>query len=108
MGPFLQLGLLVLVAWGLWSVCQPRCAFVVRIKDGKPKVAKGTVTQAFLHQIGELFSRHHVEQGVVRGVVKSGRIALTFSGGIPPACRQQLRNLWTLTGWTAGPGPKRR
>jgi hypothetical protein len=108
MGLFLQLGLLVLVAWGLWSVFQPRCAFVVRIKDGKPKVARGTVTQAFLHQIGEMSSRHHVEQGVVRGVVKGGRIALIFSRGIPPAYRQQLRNLWTLTGWSAGPDPKRR
>ena len=94
MGLFLQLGLLVLVAWGLWSVCQPRSAFVVRIKDGKPKVAKGTVSQAFLHQIGETCSRHHVKQGVVRGVVKgrSNRpdILRRRSAGLPAAIAQPL------------------
>jgi Protein of unknown function (DUF3634) len=105
---FLKLGLVALAAWGLWSVCRPRSAFVVRIEGGVPRVAKGTVTQAFAHQIGETCSRHHVGTGVVRGVIKGRRIALSFSRGIPPTCRQQLRNLWTLTGWSPSPRPKRR
>jgi hypothetical protein len=104
---FLKLGLMALAAWGLWSVCRPRSAFVVRIKGGVPRVAEGKVTQAFVYQIREACSRHQVGHGVVRGVIKGGRIALSFSRGIPPTCRQQLRNLWTLTGWSTSPRPKR-
>jgi hypothetical protein len=102
----LTLGLAALVAWGLWSAFRPRPVFVVRIKDGVPRPAKGTVTQAFVHQIGETCRRHHVQQGVVRGVNQGRRIALSFSRGIPPACQQQLRNLWTLTGWSTSPRQK--
>ena len=34
-------------------------------------------------------------------------VALAFSGDIPPSCRQQLRNLWHLSGWSAGPSRPR-
>jgi Protein of unknown function (DUF3634) len=108
MALFLKLGLVALAAWAIWSVFRPRPAFVVRIKNGVPRVARGTVTPAFLHQIGETCSRHHVGHGVVRGVIEGRRIALSFSHGIPPTCRQQLRNLWTLTGWSTNPRPKQR
>jgi hypothetical protein len=60
------------------------------------------VTQAFLAQIGETCGRHGVRHGVVRGVVKGRRIALAFSQAMPSACQQQLRNLWALSGWSAG------
>ncbi len=29
------------------------------------------------------------------------RIVLTFSGHVPETCRQQLRNIWNLSGWSA-------
>jgi hypothetical protein len=105
---FLKLGLVMLAAWALWCACRPRPAFVVRIKGGVPGLAKGTVTRAFLHQIGETCRRHQVGHGEVRGVRNGRRIALVFSRGMPPACQQQLRNLWTLTGWSTSPGSKRR
>jgi hypothetical protein len=104
---FLKLGLGALVAWGLWSAFRPRPAFVVRIRGGVPWVAKGTVTQAFVHQIGESCSRHQVKRGEVRGVIEGRRIALSFSRGMPTACRQQLRNVWTLIGWSTSPRLKR-
>jgi hypothetical protein len=96
------LGLALVVAWGVWSACQPRPIFVVRVQDGIPRVVRGKVTQAFLHQIGETCDRHGVTHGVVRGVANGSRIALTFSADIPAACRQQLRNIWNLSGWSAG------
>jgi hypothetical protein len=42
-------------------------------------------------------------------VAAGRRIDLVFSGGIPGPCRQQIRNLWGVSGWSAsGPrGPKR-
>jgi Protein of unknown function (DUF3634) len=98
----LQLGLAAFVAWALWTAVRPRCAFVVRIKEGVPRVARGTVTRSFLQEIAETSGRHLVDEGVIRGVVKGRRIVLTFSAGMPPPCQQQLRNLWELSGWSVG------
>jgi Protein of unknown function (DUF3634) len=99
----LELGLVILGAVVIYAAWRPRCAFVVRITDGAPRVAKGTVTKAFVQEIGETCKRHSVQNGVVRGVVQGRRIALGFSRGLPPPCRQQLRNLWAISGWSAGP-----
>jgi hypothetical protein len=99
---FLNLGLVLLAAAVVWTAWRPRCAFVVRIKDGVPRAAKGTVTRAFLREIGETCKQHAFRNGAVRGVVKGQRITLAFSRGMSPACRQQLRNLWALSGWSAG------
>ena len=96
------LGLGLLVAWGVWSACHPHPVFVVRVTDGVPRLVRGKVTPAFLQEIGETCDRHGVRQGVVRGVANGSRIALAFSGDISTPCRQQLRNIWTLSGWSAG------
>jgi hypothetical protein len=98
----LQLGLAALVVWALWSALRPRSAFIVRIKGGVPRVTRGTVTRAFLQEIAETCGRHDVSNGVVRGVVEGRRITLAFTRGMPPPCQQQLRNLWALSGWSAG------
>jgi hypothetical protein len=39
---------------------------------------------------------------VIRGVVKGRRITLAFQRGMPPACQQQLRNIWAISGWAGG------
>jgi hypothetical protein len=101
------LALVLIVVWGLYSAVQPRPVFVVRVEDGKARAVRGKVTPAFLQQIGETCDRHAVRRGVVRGVANGSRIALAFSGDIPPSCRQQLRNIWHLSGWSAGPSRSR-
>ncbi len=101
MGQMLILVLVALVAWALWSASRPRSAFVIRIVAGAPRVAQGTVTPAFLHEVGQTCRRHGVSDAVVRGLVRGQRIALAFSGGMPEPCRQQLRNQWGLSGWSA-------
>ena len=93
--------LTALVLWGLWSAARPRAAFVVRIARGEPRVLRGTVTSSFVQEVREICGRNKVDHGEVRGVPKDGRIALEFSDGIPPPCRQQLRNLWFMSGWSA-------
>ena len=98
----LQLGLAALAVWALWTALRPRFAFVVRIKGGVPRVARGTVTRAFLQEIAETCSRHGVTNGVVRGIVKGQRITLAFTRSMPPPCQQQLRNLWGVSGWSIG------
>ena len=101
----LTIALAALVLWALRSVSRPPAAFVVRIVKGSPRVARGTVTPAFVQEIGEVCRRHGVRDGAVHGVVQQeGRIALAFSGNMSAACRQQLRNLWSLSGWSAGKG----
>jgi hypothetical protein len=103
-----QLGLAALAAWGLWTALRPRSVFVVRIKGGVPRVVRGTVTRAFLLQIGETCKRHGVSRGSVRGVAKGQTIAIACAGSMPPACQQQLRNLWALSGWSAVPRVRRQ
>jgi Protein of unknown function (DUF3634) len=92
----LQLAVLGLVGFGLCAALAPKAAFVVRVAGGVPRVTKGIVTREFRHEISETCRRHRVKDGVIRGHSRGGRIALTFSAGIPTACRQQLRNLWAL------------
>jgi hypothetical protein len=98
----LLLGLIALAAWALWSVIGTQYAFVVRIEDGKPRVAGGKVTRAFLHEIGTTCRRHGVKDGMIRGAARGGQIGLVFSREMPPSCQQQLRNQWALAGWSAG------
>ena len=53
--------------------------------------------------------RHGVRGGEIRGIAAGRRINLAFSGAIPDPCRQQIRNIWGVSGWSAaGPsGPRR-
>jgi hypothetical protein len=76
-------------------------SFSVRIVDGQPQVRRGKLTPAFLAELREACARHGVKSGSVRGLARGGRIALVFSHNIPPACRQQLRNWWAMSGWAA-------
>jgi Protein of unknown function (DUF3634) len=107
--PLFILPITLLVGWGLYSACRPRPVFVVRISEGVPRAARGQVTRGFLQDVGETCARHRVRRGAIRGVAHGRRINLEFSSGIPGPCRQQIRNLWGLSGWSAsGPGRPRR
>jgi Protein of unknown function (DUF3634) len=97
----LTVALTALILWALFSVARPRPAFVVRLESGVPRVARGTVTPAFVAEVAEVCRRHGVQNGTVIGIVNDRRIALAFSGDITPNCRQQLRNLWSISGWSA-------
>jgi hypothetical protein len=96
-----ELVLVALIVWGIWMACRPRADFVVRIRLGVPRVTRGRVARGFVQEIGEVCRRHDVRRGEVRGVAEGRRISLSFSGDLPEACRQQLRNLWNLSGWSA-------
>ncbi len=96
-----ELALVVLVIWGLWMACRSHATFVVQIRDGVPRVTRGQINRAFVQEVGEVCRRHAVRHGEVRGVADGRRIALTFSGDLPEPCRQQLRNIWSLSGWSS-------
>lgn len=93
----LQIGVvaIVVILFGL-AFLYAQAAFIVRIRAGVPRVVKGKVTEAFLHDLAELCRKHGVDRGLVRGIRGRQRISLAFSPGIPPTCRQQLRNVWVM------------
>jgi hypothetical protein len=106
--PLFVMAIAMLAGWGLYSACRPRAVFVVRISGGVTRAASGTVTRGFLREIGDACTRHGVRRGSIRGVAEGRRIHLRFSPGIPGPCRQQIRNVWAVLGWSAGgPGPGR-
>jgi Protein of unknown function (DUF3634) len=104
----INLGLVALIAWVLWRTLGPRTAFVVRVEEGAARVESGTVTPAFVQEISETCQRNRVTDGRVRGVIRDGRIVLKFSAGIPLPCQQQLRNLWSISGWSVKSRMRRR
>jgi Protein of unknown function (DUF3634) len=87
-----------LVAGALWLALQPRYVFVVRIDNGRVRVARGKATAAFLQRVGEVCGQAGVTRGWVGGVRREKRIALLFSRNFPPAAQQQLRNYWAMHG----------
>ena len=93
-----QIVFLGLLVGALWLALQPRYVFVVKVRGGAGRVCRGKVTAAFVQQVEEAFRRNGVRDGWVGGVRQRGRVSLLFSRNLPPACRQQLRNEWALSG----------
>jgi hypothetical protein len=91
--------LAVLVTFALWLTFRHRYAFVVWVGPGGPRVVRGKVTPVFLQLIADVCVQNDVRCGIVRGVWRGRRIALSFSRTLPTGCQQQLRNLWALHGW---------
>jgi hypothetical protein len=88
---------LLAVAGGIiWAVWRGRADFVIRIADGQPQAAQGKVAGAFLKDLQEICERQGITQGRIRGVRSGRSVSLEFSRTIPPNCRQQIRNVWTL------------
>jgi len=102
--------LLVLLAGAaaVWLLARPPAVFVVRIREGQPRPAQGTVTPAFLALVRQLCEDHGLQAAEIRGVPRGPRISLWFSRGVPAAFRQQLRNWWATSGWPAPPRYPRR
>ena len=93
----LPLGAALAVAAIFWFAFQyAQTAFIVRIKFGRPQIAKGKLTAGFLQELEDVCREHQIESGTIRGMKRGRRIALKFSAGIPPACQQRLRNVWVM------------
>jgi hypothetical protein len=90
----------LLIGWGLYAVCRPKPIFIVRITDGVPRISRGQVTRGFLQDIADACDRHGIRNGEIQGLAVRRRINLIFSRQIPISCQQQVRNLWSLSGWS--------
>jgi hypothetical protein len=89
------------VVW--WRAAKPPALFVVRIRQGKPMVARGKVTEAFLAAVFDVIQDFGVASAEIRGVPQDRRISLWFSPRIPSSACQRLRNWWAISGWPSRP-----
>jgi hypothetical protein len=91
---------LAAIGAAIWWASKHRSVFVVRLTEGRPRAAQGRVTSNFLAEVADVCRRHGIASGTIRGLVRNGRIALSFSGNFPAECQQQLRNIWAVQGWS--------
>src|SRR4051794_33133149 len=89
-----QLVLVGLALWVIWSLFPPRYVFEIQIREGRPRIRKGKVTPAFLAQVADVCREGGISKGRIAGVKCGKRIAVQFSKTIPPGLQQRLRNLW--------------
>jgi hypothetical protein len=94
----LKILVVAFVGWVIWSILQPRFAFEIRIEDGRARLRKGKVTQAFVDSVAEICRDAGVGRGWIGGVLNGRRTALRFSREFPPGVRQRLRNEWQAAG----------
>ncbi|CAN5515513.1 hypothetical protein BH10PLA2_BH10PLA2_33080 [soil metagenome] len=86
-----------LVGWFLWALVQPRYVFLVKIRNGRPRIIKGSMTSAFAEQITNVCQEFEISQGWISGSSHGKLITLHFSRSFPPVPRQRLRNEWQVT-----------
>ena len=92
----LELVLVLLVVVAVLLACRPRPVFVIRIRDGTARAARGPVPPAFVGQVQDICREHHLATGTIRGFLVRKRIVLAFSRHIPPPCQQRIRNVWNI------------
>lgn len=95
------LGFGAALGWSFWQASKFRALFTVEIQDGQPVRKHGAVTDAFLRRVREVAETHGIDDGTINGYPHGRMIRLRFSREITPAARQQLRNWWAMSGWTA-------
>jgi hypothetical protein len=83
-----------IIVWWMWN---SRYESVVRVVQGRTRVARGKVPAWFLADIADAFARSNLNSARVRGVRKGHCVSLIFSRNVPPGVRQQLRNLWQMS-----------
>jgi hypothetical protein len=92
---FAALVILGIVAAFIWFAIGRNTLFEVAIEEGKARLKRGKVTDAFLADIQAVTDEFGVRKGWVGGVPMRGRrVRLVFGGGVPPRMRQRLRNIW--------------
>ncbi len=85
---------IAIVAAILQAALAPRYQFVIQINGDRVTVTKGKVQADFLDDVREVCRESNIASGWIGGVRRGKAIALRFSGNIPPACQQRMRNVW--------------
>jgi hypothetical protein len=83
--------------------------FVLRLREGRPSIARGRLPQRLLDDIGDVLRDPPVLEGTLRGVSEDGRVRLYADAALSDAQRQRLRNVvgqWSVTQVRNAPRPK--
>ena len=99
-GSLMIAGLAILAGWAIYAATRAGGVFVVKVRGGVPRAARGVVTTGFLRDVAEICAQHQVRSATIRGLAVGRRIRLEFSRGMPTGCRQQIRNVWEASGWS--------
>jgi len=91
-----KIACLAVVAIVVYLFARPKAVFVIRIKNARVHIAKGSVPEKFLGDCGNIVAKANIRNGTIRAVNNAGRIALCFSRQIPKSARQQFRNAWSI------------
>jgi hypothetical protein len=96
METLVKIACLAVVAIVVYLFVRPKAVFVIRIKNARLHIAKGSVPEKFLGDCRSIVVESNIRNGKIRAVNNAGRIALCFSRQIPKSARQQLRNVWSI------------
>ena len=72
-----------------------RSVFVVRIKDGSARRAKGRVRQGFVGDCSDIAGQFEIQSGQIFGVKRANGVEIEFDSKIPRDSYQRFRNAWS-------------
>ncbi len=78
----------------VWWLVRPHFAFVIEIERNRIERTRGDAERPFLMEVDDICREYQIRHGWVRAIQVQGWTKLTFSGDIPPDCRQRIRNTW--------------
>jgi hypothetical protein len=85
--------LLLVIAPLVVALMRANELFLLRIHDGRVRVARGRVPQRLLQDIGDVVRDPEVVKGTLRGVSEDGRVRLYPDAELSEAQKQRLRNV---------------
>jgi hypothetical protein len=88
-----SLALVLLIIGVGWFLTRPRPVFVIRIRNGVPRLVQGQSSGLVLEDVAEVCRMGGVTSGTVSAWKHGKRIRLKCSRSIPAGCQQQLRNM---------------
>src|SRR6478735_2428985 len=71
--------------------------FLVRVRGGQVRVARGRIPQALLNDFAEILRDPLLEEASLRGVVEDRRLRIYAEGPLSEGQRQRIRNV--VAGW---------
>ena len=89
----LSLILLVLAIPLVVALLRANELFLVRVRDGRVRVARGRIPQALLNDFAEIVRDPPMEEGSLRGVSEDRRVRIYPTGELTEGQKQRIRNV---------------
>ncbi len=86
-------GLLLLAIPLVVSLMRANELFLVRIRDGHVRVARGRIPQKLLNDFAEILRDPPMSEGSLRGVAEDRRVRIYPTGELTEGQKQRIRNV---------------